>query len=96
MRLLKDILYIASLFFKKKKIGELKFITDEEVKTNIDDVMLRERIDLIVEKIKKVGIKQSSEIVYKEPKILTGKMLKIEILRQIELAGFGLKKVETF
>jgi len=81
------------IYFKGQKIGELKFITDEEVKTDIDDVMLRERVDLIIEKIKRVGVEQSGEIVYKKPKGLTGKMLKIEILKQIELAGFELKKI---
>lgn len=84
------------IYFKKEKIGELEFITDEEIKTDIDDVMLRERVNLIIEKIKRVGIRQSGELVYKEPKILAGKLLKIEVLRQIELAGFELKKVEIF
>jgi hypothetical protein len=83
------------IYFKKKKIGELEFITDEETKIDINDVILRERVDLIIGRLKKVGIERSGEMVYKAPKILKGKMLKIEILRQIELAGFGLKKGEV-
>lgn len=81
------------IYFKKKKIGELEFKNNGKIKVDISNVMLRERINLIIERMKKVGIRQSSELIYKEPKILIGKMLKIEILRQIELAGFRLKAV---
>jgi hypothetical protein len=47
----------------------------------------------IVWKVQRVGIRRSGEIVYDQPKMLHGKALKIEILRQIELSGFGLELV---
>jgi hypothetical protein len=77
----------------REDIGRLAVTDEGEATWEIHDPMARDRLACIVRRVQCVGIRRSGEVVYDQPKMLQGKALKIEILRQVQLAGFGLELV---